>query len=266
MKNNRQSEKMPVLFVGHGSPMNAIEDNDLTQTMKGIGRRLPTPKGVLCISAHWFTPGVYVQSDPEPKQVYDFYGFPKELYELKYPAKGSKALTDRVLELLPGTLSVDDSWGIDHGTWSVLVHLFPDASVPVVQLSVDREAEPEDLFEIGKKLRPLSKEGWLILGSGNILHNLRTVIWNMVEATPEGTQFDLWVKDAVELKMHEALLRYKDHPSSEYAVPTPDHFYPLYYVLGASEPDSEIEVFNEVRMMGSLSMTSYIFWPDGKKR
>lgn len=263
MKDNRR--KMPVLFVGHGNPMNALEDNELTQAMKRVGEQLPTPKGILCISAHWFTEGLRVQSDPEPRQIYDFYGFPKKLYELKYPARGSKELSDRVLALLSGHVSVDDSWGIDHGTWSVLVHLFPDASVPVVQLSVDKDASPEELLEVGKKLKPLSDEGWLILASGNILHNLQRIDWNMEGATPEGELFDLWVKEAVELKMHQALLRYQDHPSANYAVPTTDHFYPLYYVLGASDPDSLVEVFNEEQMMGSISMTSYVFWPDGVK-
>ncbi len=261
MKENKHPIKMPVLFIGHGNPMNAIKDNELTQEMKRIGGSLPQPKGILCVSAHWFTKGLFVQSEPQPRQIYDFYGFPKELYEVKYPAKGSKELTERVMKLLPGSVKVDDSWGIDHGTWSVLVHLFPEAPYPVVQLSVDAQASPEELMEIGKKLKPLSEEGWLIMGSGNILHNLRKIEWEMEDATPEGEQFDLWVKDAVELKMSEVLLRYQDHPAAAYAVPTTDHFYPLYYVLGAADVESKVEVFNEVRMMGSLSMTSYVLWP-----
>lgn len=253
--------RMPVLFVGHGNPMNAIEDNELTRKMKEVGRSLPRPKGILCISAHWYTREYLTQSEPKPRQIYDMYGFPQELYQLWYEVNGSSELTSRVLDLLGDNISINDEWGIDHGTWSVLVHMFPDASIPVVQLSVNALATPEELVEVGKALRPLSEEGWLILGSGNILHNLRRIEWNREGGTPEGIDFDNWVRDCILEKKQDELIDYLSHPHAKYAVPTPDHFYPLYYVIGAADPESTVEVFNEVQLMGSLSMTSYLFHP-----
>lgn len=170
-------EKMPVIFLGHGSPMIALENNLITQNLAELGRTLPKPKGILAISAHWYLKKLCVQSDPLPRQVYDMQGFPEALYQVKYPAKGSIELTRRVLELLERA-ETNDSWGIDHGSWSVLHHLFPGAPYPVVQLSVDALSSPEELMEIGRALRPLRQEGWLILGSGNIVHNLLQARWD----------------------------------------------------------------------------------------
>lgn len=250
---------MPTLFLGHGSPMLALEDNELTQNFHKLGERMPEIKGVLSLSAHWFTRGQRLQLTQNPRQIYDMYGFPQALYELVYPAQGSQELSLRVKELLGEGVQFDDSWGIDHGSWSVLHHLFPGAPYPVVQLSIDASAEPKDLFGVGEKLRPLREEGWLILGSGNIVHNLRLAQMTRSDGDPRADAFDLWVKDCVLNRDFEALSKYREWPEADFSVPTTDHFYPLLYVLGASLPGDRIEVFNEVRMMGSISMTSYLF-------
>lgn len=173
--------KLPVIFAGHGSPIIALEDNELTKEFQKIGERVVSefekPKAILSFSAHWFTRGTYVQSDPEPRQVYDMYGFPKELYEVQYHPKGCQELTDDILALLPD-ISINDDWGIDHGTWTVLVHMFPGAPIPVVQLSIDGIEGPQSAYDIGKALAPLREKGYLLLGSGNIVHNLRRLEWD----------------------------------------------------------------------------------------
>ena len=166
-------KRMPVIFSGHGSPMIALEQNDITEGMKKIGKKVISeygkPKAILAVSAHWYTRGTFTQSTKDPSQIYDMYGFPRELYQVKYPVHGDQALTDRIKGLLGNQVSIDDSWGIDHGTWTVLVHMFPKADIPVVQLSVDGTLTSEECFEIGKKLAPLREEGYLIFGSGNIV-------------------------------------------------------------------------------------------------
>lgn len=176
------NKKMPVIFSGHGDPMIALRDDEVTRGMRRVGdnvlKQYGKPKAILAISAHWYTKGTFVQTAAEPKQIYDMYGFPKDLYEVKYPAKGCKELSDRVKEILGDSVKVDDSWGIDHGTWTVLVHMFPDADIPVVQLSVDGALDEIGLYEIGWKLAALREEGYLIFGSGNVVHNLRRVEWD----------------------------------------------------------------------------------------
>ena len=172
-------KKTPVIFTGHGSPMLAIDENDLTREMQRVGADVLTsedrPKAILAISAHWYVPGTYIQSVEKPRQIYDMYGFPEELYQLQYPAKGCPELTQDVCQLLGNDVSIDDSWGIDHGTWSVMVHMFPNAPIPVVQLSVNSTFTPDQCFELGHKLAPLREKGYLIWASGNIVHNLRRV-------------------------------------------------------------------------------------------
>lgn len=172
-------KKTPVIFTGHGSPMLAIDENDLTREMQRVGADVLTsedrPKAILAISAHWYVPGTYIQSADKPRQIYDMYGFPEELYQLQYPAKGCSELTQDVCQLLGNDVSIDDSWGIDHGTWSVMVHMFPNAPIPVVQLSVNSTFTPDQCFELGQKLAPLREKGYLIWASGNIVHNLRRV-------------------------------------------------------------------------------------------
>ncbi|MEE8826540.1 MAG: 4,5-DOPA dioxygenase extradiol [Eubacteriales bacterium] len=256
------SLRMPVIFSGHGSPMVALEHNDVTEGMAAVGRSViqayGKPKAILAISAHWYTDGTFVQSAKKPRQVYDMYGFPKELYEVKYPVTGNADLTDAVISLLGNTVSVDDSWGIDHGTWTVLVHMFPDADIPVVQLSVNGRLTPAESYAIGKKLAPLRDLGFLIVGSGNVVHNLRQVEWDNEGGTPMTLRFNQRIKDAVVSGDHQTVIDYAKLPDAGYAVPTPDHFLPLLYCLGAAEGDS-VSVFNNVCNLGSMAMTGFLF-------
>lgn len=254
-------KKMPVIFAGHGSPMIALEKNDLTRTFNEIGKKVMDdfgrPKAILSLSAHWFTKGSHVESSPSPQQIYDMYGFPKELYEVKYEPKGFRPLTERVLSLLPFA-DVNDDWGIDHGTWTVLTHMFPDASIPVVQLSIDGKISPKASYEIGKALSPLREEGYLIFGSGNIVHNLYKVEWENKGGSPAADRFDAYITEAVSRRDDEKVIHYEDHDDAAYAAPTADHFLPFLYTLGASEGEVPF-VFNRVRNLGSISMTGYAF-------
>lgn len=250
--------RMPVMFMGHGSPMNAIETNTFTETWRKLGEQIARPRAILAISAHWYGHSERVQQEAKPRQVYDMYGFPEELYQCRYEPNGDHELSERVLELVDNIV-VDNSWGIDHGTWGVLVHMFPDASIPVVQLAINMDMPLEKAVAIGKALAPLRDEGYLILGSGNIVHNLRRVEWNRQGGTETAERFDGWVKSSILNREFAPLAAYADHPDGRYAVPTTDHYLPLLYTLGAVAADDTIEVVNEACMMGSLSMTSYVF-------
>lgn len=250
--------RMPVLFVGHGSPMNAITDNRYKEEWMRLGKLLK-PKAILCISAHWYTKGTYVSPQEAPEQIYDMYGFPAELYDVKYPAKGSPKLAARVRELLGEGASLNDSWGIDHGTWSVLKWMFPKADIPIVQLSIDGSQSAPFHFDLGALLAPLREEGILLIGSGNIVHNLRRVDWNAQGGMPWAYAFDGLIKDAIIKRQYQRAVDYKAFGESAHlAVPTPDHFYPLMYVLGASDDRDTAYCFNEFCELGSLSMTSYL--------
>ena len=191
-------KRMPTLFVGHGSPMMALEHTETTNTFKSIGQNIINnygkPKAILAVSAHWYTDGTYIQSTENPKQIYDMYGFPKELYEVVYSAKGDNELTQKVQQLLGDAVSIDDTWGIDHGMWTVLVHMFPDASVPVVQLSINKNLNPKEAYQLGTKLQSLRDEGYLIMGSGNIVHNLRRLEWDSPSGTPATIEFDRYIR------------------------------------------------------------------------
>lgn len=250
--------RMPVMFMGHGSPMNAIETNPFTETWRKLGEQITRPRAILAISAHWYGNFERVQQEAKPRQVYDMYGFPEELYQCRYEPSGDNELSERVLELVDNSV-VDNSWGIDHGTWSVLVHMVPDASIPVVQLAINMDMPLEKALTIGKALAPLRDEGYLILGSGNIVHNLRRVEWNRQGGTEAAERFDGWVKSSILNREFTPLAAYANHPDGRYAVPTTDHYLPLLYTLGAVATDDTIEVVNEACMMGSLSMTSYVF-------
>lgn len=255
--------KLPSLFVGHGSPMIALEDNQITGNFKQIGDYIidtyGKPKAILAISAHWFTRGSFCQDDENPRQIYDMYGFPQELYEVKYPAKGDKMLAEKIQKLLSDEgIRINNEWGIDHGTWTVLVHMFPKADIPIVQLSVNGLASEDEVYQIGEKLEELREEGYLIIGSGNIVHNLREAGWSNPGPTKETIEFDQYIVDAVKNKNHENILNHKENPNSAYAVPTKDRFYPLLYVLGASGND-EVKIFNQVGTLGSIAMTSFLF-------
>lgn len=253
---------MPILFSGHGSPMIALEHNDIIKTMNEVGNRIlkeyGTPKAILSISAHWYTRGTFIQSKQEPKQIYDMYGFPPELYALKYPVKGYSSLTKRVEEVLGDKVSINDTWGTDHGTWSVLVHFFPHADIPVVQLSVNRYLSPKESYELGKQLSALSHEGYLIFGSGNVVHNLREVEWDNPDGSEMTHAFNDEVVNAITHHDDNKVIRYENIPYASYAVPTPDHYLPLLYCLGAAQ-GRDVEVFNNVCNLGSIAMTGFLW-------
>ncbi|MGN0364062.1 MAG: 4,5-DOPA dioxygenase extradiol [Bilifractor sp.] len=253
---------MPVIFSGHGSPMIAIEHNDITKGMEDIGRYVIAhygkPKAILAVSAHWYTDGTYIQSAPQPRQIYDMYGFPEELYAVKYPAKGNPHLTERVQTILRDKVSVNNDWGIDHGTWTVLVHMFPEADIPVVQLSVNARLSADESYGIGKQLASLRDDGYLILGSGNVVHNLMRVEWDNEGGTPMTISFNKKITDAVLAGKKDIVIHYDKLPEAAYAVPTPDHFLPLLYCLGAGADDT-VRAFNNVCNLGSMAMTGYMF-------
>ena len=255
-------EKMPVIFVGHGDPMIALKINEMTETLKKIGKNIiekhGEPKAILCISAHWYTKDTFIQSTEIPNQVYDMFGFPNELYEVKYPVKGSKELTKDVEKILGNEVKINDDWGIDHGTWTVLVHMFPEAKIPVVQLSVNANLSTNKAYKLGEKLAKLREKGYLIVGSGNIVHNLRKIEWDNPKGTQEADKFDRYISENISKREDEKVIKYEEHEYSNYAVPTPDHFMPILYILGASQGEKPY-IFNEMRELGSLSMTSYIF-------
>ena len=255
-------EKMPVIFVGHGDPMIALKINEMTETLKKIGKdiieKYGEPKAILCISAHWYTKDTFIQSSEIPNQIYDMFGFPNELYEVKYPVKGSEELTKEVEKILGNEVKINDDWGIDHGTWTVFVHMFPEAKIPVVQLSLNANLNTEKTYKLGEKLAKLREKGYLIVGSGNIVHNLRKIEWDNPKGSQEADKFDRYILDNISKREDEKVIKYEEHEYSNYAVPTPDHFMPILYILGASQGEKPY-IFNEMRELGSLSMTSYAF-------
>ena len=253
--------KMPVLFVGHGSPMNAIEDNSYTRTWRDLAERIPKPKVILSVSAHWYTRGTRIMNQENPKTIYDMYGFPRELYEVTYNVSGSPSVAKASRELISRETEYDNSWGIDHGTWSVLVHMYPERDIPVFQISVDADAPPETHYKIGKELRALREQGVLIFGTGNVVHNLRMVDWSREgQGLDWAYEFDEYIQGNIINKNHNSILKYKElGNTAKLAVPTPDHFYPLLYALGASDEDDKISVYNKSCELGSLSMTAYLW-------
>ena len=258
MKNDK---KMPVIFTGHGSPMLALDDDAVTQALSQIGQEVSATygksKAILMLSAHWFTRGTFVQKTETPSQIYDMYGFPEALYQVKYPAAGSPALADRVCALLGDDVAVNNDWGIDHGAWTVLVHMFPDADIPVVQLSIDGTAAPATLYAMAEKLSPLRDEGVLILGSGNVVHNLRRVEWDNPGGSDATEAFNAEIIQAVMARDDDAVIHWEAHPYADYAVPTPDHFLPLILCLGAAK-DEKARVFNDVCNLGAIAMTGFV--------
>lgn len=251
----------PAVFIGHGAPFNAIEDNEFTKEWKRIGAGLPEkPRAVLAVSAHWYIAATAVTGMERPRTIHDFYGFPNELNEFEYPAQGAPELVAEVAELAkPRWVGEDqDSWGLDHGTWSVLAHMLPDADVPVAQLSVNGTKAPEYHFEMGTKLAGLAEDGVLVLGSGNVVHNLRAV------DPGKGNTGDAWAHrfdDEVQSLLMDApedVLKIVEHPDFARAVPTPDHFLPMLYTAGmAAASGRKLEAFDKGYVWGSLSMTSY---------
>jgi 4,5-DOPA dioxygenase extradiol len=255
------SSLMPAAFIGHGSPMNALEVNRYTTAWRALGESVPRPRVILVISAHWYINATAVTAMPRPRTIHDFYGFPPELYDVQYPAPGLPELTEEISEVVhPTWVGADmDSWGIDHGTWSVLVHAFPDASVPVVQLSINADKPLAHHLELGARLAPLRERGVLILASGNVVHNLRAMDWSR---TDDGFDWARRFSDVSQERMltepteFTALDSHSDFPK---AVPTPDHFIPAVYFAGlaGAADDPDVEVLVDGYAYGSLSMTAY---------
>ena len=257
------TNRMPAVFFGHGNPMNALLENEYTRSWARIGEQLPRPKAVLCVSAHWYFPATAVTASVKPRTIHDFGGFPQELYQVEYPASGSHELASRVRDLLaPTTVELDERWGFDHGTWSVLCHVFPHADVPVVQLSIDETKPPEYHYEIGKRLSPLRDEGVFIVGSGNIVHNLHTYAWGRqpVEPFDWAIRFEKQARDLLLSGDHAPLVAYETlGREAMLSVPTPEHYLPLLYVLGVSQKGEQVSFPVEGVDGGSVSMLAVQF-------
>lgn len=256
------TEKMPVLFLGHGSPMNAIEENQFVAGFRNMAKTLPQPNAILCISAHWFTKGTKVTAMEMPRTIHDFGGFPKELFAVEYPAKGNPELALETSQLLlPTEVELDHEWGLDHGAWSVIKHLYPEANVPVIQLSIDYSKSPQYHFELAQKLSALRHKGILIIGSGNIVHNLRLVDFYNMDIDNYGFDWAIEAREKVNSYLldgnFQALIDYEKHGQAlQLAIPTPEHYLPLIYTLGLKEKQDELSLFNDKLLGGSLSMTS----------
>jgi 4,5-DOPA dioxygenase extradiol len=252
------SKSMPVIFFGHGNPMNALLDNDYTKSWATIGTTIPRPKAILCISAHWYIPATLVTVMRTPQTIHDFGGFPNELYEIKYPAPGDQLLANRVKKLLePIPCGLDNKWGLDHGTWSVLCRVFPDADIPVVQLSIDTTQPPPFHYQIGKKLSPLRDEGILIVGSGNLVHNLHAYAWGTSHVGPYdwAVRFEKQARKLLIAAGDEQLIEYeKIGHDAMLSVPTPDHYLPLLYIIALRRNDDTISFPVEGFDGGSISM------------
>lgn len=256
-------KRAPVLFIGHGSPMNAIADNSFTQALSKLQALYPNSKAILCISAHWMTEGSWVTHMEKPKTIHDFYGFPDELFAVQYPAPGCPELAEFMNSkvLNPEAHLDNDMWGLDHGTWSVLRHMFPDANIPVVQLSLDMAQPPEYHYALGTKLKSLRDQGVLIVGSGNIVHNLRKIKWE-AQAKPYdwAIEFDEWMKARLLSREIDPMVsEFSKSESGKLSVPTNEHYYPLLYALGASDEKDNLRFEFEGIQNGSISMRTMSF-------
>jgi 4,5-DOPA dioxygenase extradiol len=257
-----QSDVMPLLFLGHGSPMNAIEENEFVAGFRSSVVGLDKPKAILCVSAHWETRGTMITAMEKPKTIHDFGGFPPELFAVQYPAVGSPEWAKTIQNTIQNTaVKLDYDWGLDHGSWSVLKHLYPNADVPVLQMSLDINKTPEQHYQLAKELASLRKKGILIVGSGNIVHNLGAVAWDKMNVDNYGFDWAIeansLIKGWISKTEHEPIWNYKkQNKSLQYAVPTPEHFLPLLYVLALQDKNDKISFFNDKSVGGSLSMTS----------
>jgi 4,5-DOPA dioxygenase extradiol len=253
---------MPGLFVGHGSPMNAIEENEFVTGWREIAKTIPTPTAILCISAHWETRGTFVTAMEKPTTIHDFGGFPRQLFDVQYPAPGSPELASETKKLVAKTeVGLDTKWGLDHGCWSVVKHLYPAADVPIIQMSLDYNQNSQYHYDLARELSVLRGKGVLILGSGNLVHNLGRVAWDKLNEI--GFAFD-WATEANELMKryilngdHSKLIGYKSLGRAlDLAIPTPEHFLPLLYILALKGENEKVELFNDKAVAGSLTMTS----------
>jgi 4,5-DOPA dioxygenase extradiol len=251
--------RLPVLFVGHGNPMNAMEDNEFSRAWIQVGSSLPRPQAILCISAHWETLGTEVTATQQPETIHDFYGFPAELFSFQYPAPGLPELADRIRSMLHSIdVRLDQQRGLDHGTWSVLARMFPRADIPVLQLSLDRTRDTKFHFDLGRELAPLRKQGVLIIGSGNVVHNLGLVVWKDI-AFDWAQDFDCKIREWILDDQYEPILHYETSGKPAHlAVNTAEHYEPLLYVLGSKEPGEPVRFFTEKIWGGSISMRSLI--------
>jgi len=255
---------MPVLFVGHGSPMNAIEDNEYSQYWKKLATEIEKPKAVLCISAHWLTKGTFITAMEKPQTIHDFGGFPQTLFDVQYPAPGDPALAEETSKLVTTTtVELDHEWGLDHGTWSIVKNMYPDADIPVLQLSIDYDQPAQYHYDLSKQLASLRKKGVLIIGSGNMVHNLGMVAWDRLNESygyDWALEMNELFKKKIEKNDHAALIQYeKLNVAAKLAIPTPDHYYPLIYSLGLKEEKDTVSFFNDKPVAGSLTMTSVRF-------
>lgn len=257
-----QSTKMPILFIGHGSPMNGIEDTEFSRTWTRLGQEIERPTAVLVISAHWLTRGTHVTAMEHPRTIHDFGGFPQALFDVQYPAPGSPELAETTSKLIRSThVGLDHhEWGLDHGTWTVVRHMYPDADIPVLQLSIDYGKPPQYHYELAKELTALRKKGVLIIGSGNMIHNLRMVAWDKINEPNYGydwaTELNEVFKEKIGNGDHSDLIHYESLGSAaKLAIPTPDHYYPLLYSLGLQDAKDDVSFFNDKLVGGSLNMT-----------
>ena len=255
-------DTMPTLFLGHGSPMNAIEENEFVAGFRNISKSIPTPSAILCVSAHWFTQGTMVTAMEMPKTIHDFTGFPPALYEVNYPAHGDPSLAAYTKQLLqPKTVELDEKWGLDHGAWSVIKHLYPEANIPVIQLSIDYTKPASYHYELAQQLKKLRNKGVLVVGSGNIIHNLRMIDWANFDKDDYGYDWAIEARATINECLltgnYRPLLQYHEQGSAfKLAIPSPDHYLPLLYTLGLQNKGDSIELFNDKLLAGSLSMTS----------
>lgn len=254
-----QDRKMPALFIGHGSPMNGIEDNAFSQRWAAMGKEIPMPQAVLVVSAHWLTRGTAITAMAQPQTIHDFGGFPQALFDVQYPAPGHPKLAEETAALVKKTkIHLDHDWGLDHGSWSVVKNMYPEANIPVLQLSIDFNKSPQYHYDLATELAALRKKGVLIIGSGNMVHNLRILDWN----NPDGgydwaDEMNQSFKRLISEDNHRALINFQDlGKAAALSIPTPDHYLPLLYTLGLKDKHDAVSFFNDKTTMGSISMTS----------
>ena len=257
--------KHPILFIGHGSPMNGIEDNEFSRTWAKFGQEIPKPKAVIVISAHWLTNGTHVTAMKNPKTIHDFGGFPQALFDVNYPAQGSPELAEATSKLITSAkVELNHDWGLDHGTWTVVRHMYPNADIPVLQLSIDYKKPAQYHYDLAKQLTALRNKGVLIIGSGNMVHNLRMIAWEKLQEPEFGFDWAIEMntifKDKIANSDFQSLINYeKLGAAAKLAIPTPDHYYPLIYSIALQEKQDEINFFNDKLVGGSLNMTSVKF-------